>query len=189
MSWQKNMDIKRHKGKRRRHLAIEFGKLGFSKGVEVGTCHGTFAAVLCENNPNLELVTIDPYVAVYGDRRTQRIGDDGQEKLFVQAKRWLKPFNCEIVREHSLEAVLSFDYESVDFVYIDGSHEFDYVMADIIEWGKRVKKGGVISGHDYVSRSQTDVIKAVDYYAEAHGVETINLTDERSPTWWFRREW
>lgn len=48
-----------------------------------------------------------------------------------------------------MEAVKDFDDESVDFVYIDGNHEFKYVAEDICEWSKKVKKGGVISGHDY----------------------------------------
>lgn len=174
---------------KRRHLAKKFAELSFTKGVEIGTCHGTFAAVLCENNPKLTLYTIDPYVAVYQDRRTQRIGNADQEKLYQEASKRLHPFHCQIIRRHSLEAVLNFDYESLDFVYIDGSHEFDYVITDIVEWSKRVKKGGIIAGHDYVDRPQTDVIRAVDTYVNAHEVETLNLTDERSPTWWFIKTW
>ena len=183
------MDINRVRGKKRRHLAIDFCKLGFTKGVEIGTCHGTFAAVLCENNPKLDLKTIDPYVAVYQDERTQRIGDKHQKELYKEASKKLWPYRCKIIRKHSLEAVVDFAYESIDFVYIDGSHEFDYVMTDIIEWGKRVKKGGIISGHDYVDRSRVEVIRAVDNYAEVHGVKEIYLTNERSPTWWFKRTW
>jgi hypothetical protein len=183
------MNIKKIKGKKRRHLAIDFCNLGFTKGVEIGTCHGTFAAVLCENNPNLMLKTIDPYIAVYQDRRTQRIGNEKQEGLYKQAKKRLKHYNCEIVRKHSLEAVIDYPYESIDFVYIDGSHEFDYVMCDIIEWGKRIKKGGIVSGHDYVKRSKVRVIRAVDNYAEVHGVKEVYITDETSPTWWFKKTW
>ncbi|MBN1168254.1 class I SAM-dependent methyltransferase [Candidatus Woesebacteria bacterium] len=183
------MDIKVRKNFKRRHLAKKFAELGFTKGVEIGTCHGTFASVLCEQNPKLKLITIDPYVAVYQDRRTQRIGNSEQAELYKEAKKLLKPYNCQIVKKHSLDAVVNFDHESIDFVYIDGSHEFDYVMTDIIEWSKRVRKGGIISGHDYLDKKEVEVKRAVDNYAQVHGVKKIYLTDEKSPSWWFTRTW
>jgi SAM-dependent methyltransferase len=86
-----------------------------------------------------------------------------------------------------MEAVLDFPYESIDFVYIDGSHEFDYIMCDIIEWGRRVKKGGIISGHDYHNARWSAVERAVNIYAQEHQIDKINLCDETAPSWWFER--
>ncbi|MFC1600643.1 class I SAM-dependent methyltransferase [Patescibacteria group bacterium] len=183
------MDIKRIKQSKRRHLTEKFAELGFTKGVEIGTCHGKFAQVLCENNSKLKLTTIDPYVAVYQDKRTQRIGNEKQESLYKEAKKRLNPYKCDIVRKHSLEAVLDFPYESIDFVYIDGSHKFDYVICDIIEWARRVKKDGIISGHDYSQKRMPEVVEAVNVYAKQHDIPTIYITDERSPSWWFERTW
>ena len=39
--------------------------------------------------------------------------------------------------------------ESVDFVYIDANHSYTYVRDDIQTWLPKVKKGGIIGGHDY----------------------------------------
>ena len=48
-----------------------------------------------------------------------------------------------------MEAVEDFKNESLDFVYIDANHEFRYIAEDLAEWTKKVKKGGIVSGHDY----------------------------------------
>ncbi|NIT59155.1 MAG: hypothetical protein GWN00_23910, partial [Aliifodinibius sp.] len=37
----------------------------------------------------------------------------------------------------------------LDFVYIDADHRFDHVMQDIILWFKKIRRGGILSGHDY----------------------------------------
>src|SRR5260221_412005 len=48
-----------------------------------------------------------------------------------------------------MEAVEDFEDESLDFVYIDANHEFRYIAEDLCEWTKKVKKGGIVAGHDY----------------------------------------
>jgi hypothetical protein len=62
-------------------------------------------------------------------------------------------------------------------------------MCDIIEWGKRVRRGGVISGHDYYRFINANVVDAVDIYCRIHKVNKINITDEKTPSWWFKRTW
>ena len=51
--------------------------------------------------------------------------------------------------------------EKVDFVYIDGHHEYDNVKSDIINCSKCLKDHGYIGGHDY-NKDHIGVIKAVD---------------------------
>jgi len=183
------MKTKIIKGSGRKDLAKKFKDLGLNTGVEVGVRWGEYSQILCEQNPKLSLRAVDPYNVVYADFRSKREGDKRQKKYLEHALERLKPFNCEVVVKTSLDAVRDVPYESIDFVYIDGSHEFDYVMCDIIEWGKRVKKGGIISGHDYYNFRRAGVVRAVDAYAEDHKVQKIYLTDERTPSWWFTRKW
>lgn len=37
----------------------------------------------------------------------------------------------------------------IDFLFIDASHEYEQVKRDILNWGKFVRPGGIICGHDY----------------------------------------
>jgi len=43
----------------------------------------------------------------------------------------------------------SFPDKSVAFIFIDGSHEYDYVVKDIQAWLPKLKPTGVMAGHDY----------------------------------------
>jgi hypothetical protein len=54
-----------------------------------------------------------------------------------------------------MEALGDFEDESLDFVYIDGNHEFRYIAEDLFEWTKKVKKGGIVSGDDYFFLKKT----------------------------------
>jgi hypothetical protein len=47
-----------------------------------------------------------------------------------------------------------------DLVFIDGNHNYDYVLEDIGLWVKRLRPGGWLCGHDY-HVTQQECIKAV----------------------------
>jgi predicted O-methyltransferase YrrM len=53
--------------------------------------------------------------------------------------------------------------ESVDAAYLDGPHYYEFVRDDIKRWLPKIKKGGVICGHDYIDRPRFNfgVIRAV----------------------------
>lgn len=52
------------------------------------------------------------------------------------------------VRMTSLEAAQLYQDGSLDFVFIDASHDYENVKADILAWKPKVKSGGYIGGHD-----------------------------------------
>ena len=184
-----DIPVKVHKGFKRRHLAEMFYKKGFTKGAEIGVQWGKYSKVLCKENPKLELLSIDPYDFVYQDMRSHRYARETRFQSYRKAQRYLRNCNTKMIRKTSIDASIDISNEYLDFVYIDGSHQFDYVMTDIIIWGQKVKKGGIISGHDYYKFYFGDVVRAVDNYAKIHKVKVINLTDEHTPSWWFERAW
>lgn len=148
-----------------------FVDMGFKVGAEIGTSKGRFAEQLCQ--AGLKLYCIDPWL----DYPDYSRGDEGWQAnldhLFEKTKNRLLPYNAILVRKMSMDALDDFEDESLDFVYIDGNHAFEYVANDIAGWSKKVKKGGVVSGHDY-SHSFTyqfekiQVRDAVDGYMKAN---------------------
>ena len=52
------------------------------------------------------------------------------------------------IRNESLTAARCFS-EKVDFIYIDASHVYESVMADVRAWKPHIKPGGWMGGHDY----------------------------------------
>lgn len=151
-----------------------FAKLGFKIGAEIGVSQGYFSEAMFKSIPNLHLFCIDiwePYTGNPWSGSRQR-----NDRHFKIAKEKLSKYNATIIRRMSTDAVKDFTDNSLDFVYIDGNHSFDYVIQDLIEWTKKVKKGGIVSGDDYYPFHKAGVIEAVDAYTKAHGIK-FNLTN------------
>ena len=70
-----------------------------------------------------------------------------------------------------MDALKDFENRSLDFVYIDANHDVQHVMEDIAGWINKVKKGGILAGHDFEppknARSHGHVTFAVPAFAEA----------------------
>lgn len=65
------------------------------------------------------------------------------------------------IKMTSLEASKLYDDNSLDFILIDGSHEYEDVKSDILHWYPKLKYGGIIAGDDY-HKTWPGVIKAVN---------------------------
>ena len=69
--------------------------------------------------------------------------------------------HVSFIRESSKNAVLHFEDESLDFVFIDAIHLYEHVKEDIALWYPKIKPGGILAGDDY-SYQFPGVISAVD---------------------------
>ena len=125
-----------------------FVDMGFKVGAEIGVYKGAFTEKFCK--AGLKMYAIDPWMTYKGLGGTQE-DQARQDFLYDHTQRTLAPYgDCVIIRSTSMDALKQFEDGSLDFVYIDGDHEFKFVAEDIVEWTKKVKKGGIVSGHDYV---------------------------------------
>jgi len=151
-----------------------FKELNFTVGVEIGVFEGAFTEVLAKSG--LQVYGIDPWLVYedYGHQDYQPVAN----KRYEKAKRRLEPYpNVTLLKEKSMDAVKKFKNESLDFVYIDGNHHFKYIAEDLYMWHKKLKKGGVLCGHDYAyfkSRSPCGgchVREVVEAWAKAYRVD------------------
>lgn len=55
----------------------------------------------------------------------------------------------EIIEDFSLNAVNNFNDNSLDFVFWDCPTTYDAVVLDLDAWYKKLKDGGIMSGHDW----------------------------------------
>lgn len=173
---------------KREHLYSLFADYGLNKGAEIGVAEGLNSEAMCKANPNIDLMCVDPWLPVKDDKRSVKIGSDLAKQRYKEAVERLEPYPCKLVRKISMDAVRDVAWGSLDFVYIDGSHDFDYVMTDIIEWSKRVKPGGIVAGHDAYRFRNAGVVDAVGVYTHIHKVYTWFLTDERTPSWFWIKQ-
>ncbi len=166
----------------RENLYDFFGKMGFKVGAEIGVRMGTNAKEMFNRIPGLKLYCVDPWEAY------QRVTDSAQITYYDRCVRKLIGCDAVLMKNFSVPASKEFADESLDFVYVDGDHRADYVFEDILHWTPKVKKGGIISGHDYFAFYQSGVILAVDSYCFANNIKQFYTTREKAPSWFFCKE-
>jgi hypothetical protein len=88
------------------------------------------------------------------------------DDLYLKVKsRFSNNSKIKIIRDKSINAAKMFDDEYFDFIYIDGDHSYEAVLADLLAWYPKLKKFGVMCGDDYGHISGHGVIKAVTEFA------------------------
>ncbi|MFH1563852.1 MAG: class I SAM-dependent methyltransferase [Nitrospirota bacterium] len=133
-----------------------FRKLGFKIGAEIGVATGRYSKVLCQYIQGLKLYCVDPWIPYDGYVESNYVaGEETLNTLYEKSKERLAPYNCEFIRALSMDAVKNFKDNSLDFVFIDANHSFEYVIEDIAHWGKKVRVGGIVSGHDFWNSGET----------------------------------
>jgi len=176
-----------------------FAQLGFKVGCEVGVFRGRNAREMFREIPGLKLYVVEPYAhQAYSTRPREQ---ERYERNRRETYNRLIGKNVIMIEKFSEDAVRDIPYDSLDFVYIDADHSYDYVMLDIILWTRRVRKGGIVSGHDYIVPGHVGVLdinikEAVDDYVEMHKISPWYLTDtktainksDKCPSWFFVKQ-
>ena len=162
-----------HKTQRWNVVIALLNEYGCESLVELGTANGETAKAVLEAMPsNFKLWCVDPYldyptfVDVYSAAKI-----DG---MFNQAKREVFDVypNVTHIRAKSEEAAASFEPGSVDMVFIDGNHAYEYVKSDIELWLPKIRSGGIICGHDFSRNAgpiHIGVAQAVDEFVSQNG--------------------
>ena len=164
-----------------------FGELGFTIGAEIGVAEGIHALNMCKNIPDLQnLLCVDLWDVYYRDK-TKLKDKSMQDDALRLAHEKLDDYNVEFVRSPSMDAVRFVEDNSLDFVYIDGDHSFDFVMQDLIEWSKKVKSGGIVSGHDAYRFRGAGVVDSVSVYTHCHKIYEWFVCDEREVSFFWQK--
>lgn len=160
-------------GVSRNDLAVLFAELGFTKGAEIGVEQGEYSEILLKANPNLILNCVDAWQTYkeYRDHTRQ----DKLNKFFDITKKRLLPYSdrVNIHKGFSMDIVKQIPDGVLDFVYIDANHEFWSVASDVHMWSRKVRKGGIISGHDYYQDNRykhVHVKQVIDGYTQAYDI-------------------
>jgi len=173
--------------KNRRELAREFARREYSKGAEIGVYVGAYSRVLLDLIPGLNLLCVDSWA-----HRSWR------ERAYPLALEILSSYpRATVIRGKSVNVAKTVENETLDFVFIDADHSYEAVKEDLLAWVPKVRKGGIVSGHDYFDppSGKLGVIRAVDEYVKEHGY-TLQLTDwdkenpikdDRQPSWYFEK--
>jgi hypothetical protein len=177
----------------RDELPQYFKEMGYTTGAEVGVYLGEFIEKFCK--AGFKMYGIDPYAAYDNYRKHPQEQDF--EKMYWKSKELLESHGGTLIRKTSMEALNDIPDDSLDFVYIDANHSIRYAVEDIYEWYRKVRVGGVISGHDYfVDKHNPYWIRAchvklaVDACVEIFKVKDLQVIGEgdRHPSWLWIKE-
>lgn len=139
-------------------------------GAEIGTCEGRCALGLLTGLPNLEeLICVDlwehndDFHRLMLNKDGRILNADWGMVLDKFIENVIEPYRDRVValRMSSVGAAHMIVDKSLDFVFINANHAYDFINADIIAWTPKVKRGGIIAGHDYVNKPNYGVIQAV----------------------------
>lgn len=152
-------------------LAQLFAELDFTRGVEVGVESGEYSEVLCKANPGLKLYCVDMWQPYPGYR--DHVSATKLQGFYETTQTRLAPYYATLIRKFSMAAVQDFEDGSLDFVYLDAAHDLRNVIDDLSEWSKKIRPGGILSGHDYVRHRLPDriqVVQAVNAWTDSYEI-------------------
>lgn len=138
-------------------------------GVEIGVYKGENAYNIFKTLNIDALYLIDPY--------TQRPLD------YAKAKKTIRGLGLAIFKIATSEDAAKRIPNNLDFVYIDGNHEYEYVKKDIEIYYPKVKSGGVIGGHDFCGSNIGVCIAAIEF-SQKNNLTLFGWDKD----WWIIRE-
>lgn len=113
--------------------------------LELGTGNGLCSNFLLENYSNCTLETVDIY--------DERIVTEGDTKYSVATTENLKPYieenRCTFYNMSTKAYLDKYPNKQFDFIYIDASHDPDWVLHDSLRSFFLLKKGGLIIFDDF----------------------------------------
>jgi len=130
---------------------------GFKSGVEVGVAAGRFSEhfllhakperwIMVEPFPQPSLASRLPVASAHGVGKVKREIAETWEKRGIG-----KGTNIVFLKHFSIdkEVLAAIPPNSVDFVYLDGAHDYANVKLELEPFLEKVRPGGVLAGHDY----------------------------------------
>ena len=128
-----------------------------AKFVEIGCWKGKSSSFMAEQIMNskkdITFYCVDTWKGTLTESGHQNDPDVANDRLFEVFNDNMSPFAgyYNPIRSTSVEAAQQFEDNSLDFIYIDASHEYIDVKNDIDAWFPKLKKGGTIAGDDFNS--------------------------------------
>jgi hypothetical protein len=154
---------------------------------EIGVWKGRFSQMILEYAQPKRLYLIDPWSfqpefaeRKYGGKSAE--AQDDMEEIYRNIRETLGARSeVEIIRDYSTEAAEEIPDGSLDWVYIDGNHHYDYVKEDLETYHTKVKKNGYIIGDDYQWGEEHDypVKRAVDEFIDAGKAEIQSIDHDQ----------
>jgi len=138
---------------------------------EIGVWKGDFSKEILKKNPS-KLYLIGPWKSIADvPARWHAAPQDEMDAIYNDvANVFTSDDRVEIIRKLSDDAASDIEDGSLDWIYVDGNHSYEFVKSDLENWWPKLKSGGALCGDDYQEGSfqietlNFGVVKAVDEF-------------------------
>lgn len=144
--------------------------------VELGVDKGDFSQqILSMNNPR-KLHLVDAW-------ESERYSEAKRNSVVQRYSNFILDGIVQIDVGYSTGVGKKYPDEYFDWVYIDTDHSYETTRDELLIYSKKVKKGGIIAGHDFIANSKGSlakygVVEAVYEFCYKNNWEIIYLTME-----------
>lgn len=152
---------------------------------EIGVFKGEFSKFLFGTLNPKELFLVDIFEGYMGsgDKNGENMQYTYLEYEYDNLTKYFQNENVKVLKGKSQDFLSGIEDEYLDLIYIDGDHDYSGVKLDLNLSYDKVKKGGFICGHDYVSPRFEGVVRAVNEFCQERSLKIDYLTKDGCPTY------
>ena len=155
---------------------------------EIGVFEGDFSALILEMTAPTRLHLIDPWKhetdpeyahAMYGGPRVRQADLDAiHDAVTARFDTEIKAGTVHVHRQRSAEALVTFDDDYFDWIYVDGNHRHEFVTNDLETGFRKVKAGGYVACDDYGIAGwwENGVTTAVHAFLPKHACRAVYVS-------------
>ena len=169
--------------------------------LEIGVFHGVTARNICEllyrtHNNDFKYIGLDLF-AENEENKNEVIPNNTfnnpLKKIYFKYIKKQNPYSLEAVRDllkkfeknvhliqgNSNKVLNKMDMSKIDYVFLDGGHEYNTVKNDLDNCIEVIKKGGTVLCDDYNLGSAPGVKKAIDEFVNKNQLNVDILCENR----------
>ena len=129
-----------------------------SEGVEVGVWRGRFSRMLLDGVAPRRLHLVDPWefqpafpLRLFGGKSKRAKQQQDMDTIYESVRSMFAGNPAvEFHRKTSSDAFEEFEDESLDWVFVDGNHHYEWVKVDLRGWWAKLKPGALLLGDDFM---------------------------------------
>lgn len=152
-----------------------------SIGCELGVFEGCFSEILLNSHKFKKLYLVDSFYGIVqsGDKNGNNVKFiDGQNLYDTVCEKFKYSQIVTVVKNSSFDFLTNHNDEMFDFIYIDTSHTYEDTKSELELCWKKIKKGGIISGHDYNVNQFPGLVRALDEFLIQHNISNCIFTKQ-----------
>ena len=169
--------------------------------LEIGVFHGVTARNICEllyqtHKNDFKYIGLDLFVENEENKNEvipNNTFNNPLKRIFFKYIKKQNPYSLEAVKDllkkfeknvhliqgNSNKVLKKIDMSKIDYVFLDGGHEYNTVMNDLDNCIEVIKKGGTVLCDDCNLGSAPGVIRAVDEFVKKNQLNVEILCENR----------